>query len=307
MFQIIGLLLIIIGLGLMIIIQGLRRIPADPPQVALVTFLGKRIGMVKKEGWRFFFGYPYIFGYIPIGITKINQDFVPEEVRTPDNAEIKVPISITWNPDGNDAEALISYINSGTEGGIKNILQDIVSERVRRWARSTKEGPQTWQEAQAAGDEAVKIILETILAKDVSTEELKESRRGNGNFKLPSLGIIIIRLNVEQIEVMGKVAEAAELKAKEEQEREAEIVELEHVQKRTKILTDMGFSKEKALEIVQTERGKVTKTISENQISIPPETREMIKEVVPLLTGPVMKLITNKGGKRLTEKGGKRL
>lgn len=292
MFQIIvGLLLIAIGVVLMIVLQGLRRIPADPPQVALVTFLGKRTNRVKKEGWRFFFGHPHIFSYVPIEITRVNQDFTSQKVRTPDNAEVEVLVSITWYPDGDDPKALIAYINSGWETGTKNILQGIVSERIRQWARSLEKCPKTWEEAQASKDEVVEVILETILTRNVLEDELKECRRGNGNFKFPSLGIVISRLNVSQIEIMGVVKEAAEKEAKATQQKRAEIIELEHVKQRIQTFIEMGYSKEQALEIVQTERGKVSKRISETKVNISPETREMIKEVLPPLAGSLEDLI----------------
>ena len=281
MIVIIALALIVIGIVGAIIYYGLVKIPASPPEVALVTFLGERIHRVKKEGWRFFFGYPYIFSYIPIEVTKLNQEFIPNEVRTPDNAEIKVPVSITWQPQSLNPEALIIYINTGGQKGVENILQSIVSERIRQWARSLEEGPQSWEEAQAAGEKAVEVILEAILGRDVTDEEMKECRRGTACLNLQSLGIIINRLNVGQIEVLGTIAEAAEKAAKETQEKKAEIVELDHVKERVKIFTNAGFTPERALEIVQTERGKVSKTISEHKISISTEVGETLKEIVP--------------------------
>ncbi len=284
MFQIIGILLIAIGVVLMVILQGLRRIPANPPQVALVTFFGERIQRVKKEGWRFFFCYPYIFGYIPVGITKVNQDFTPQEVRTPDKADIKVSVQTTWNPDGDDPEFLIAFLNSGGENGVNNIIQDIISERVRQWAYSSKEGPQTWEEAQGATDKAVEAILETILTTDVTEDEMKKCRSGNGKFKLPSLGIVISRLNIGQIEVTGAVKEAADKTAKETQEKKAETVELDHVKDKIQAFINMGYSKEQALEIVQTERGKVPKTIAEHQITTNTGTGEIVSGLVGLLT-----------------------
>lgn len=287
----IGLLLIVIGVLGAVIFQGLRRIPADPPQVALVTFLGRRTDRIKKEGWRFFFGCPHVFGYVPVEITKVNQDFPPQKVRTPDNAEVKVLVSITWHPDGEDPKAIINYINNGWEAGIKNILQGIVSERIRQWARSLEKCPKNWEEAQSSKDEVVETILETILTRDVFEDELRECRRGNGNFKFPSLGIVISRLNVGQIEIMGLVKEVAEKEAKVAQQKRAEIIELEHVKQRIQSFIDMGYSKEQALEIVQTERTKVSKHISETKINISPETREMIRDMLPPLAGSLEGLI----------------
>ena len=71
MFQIIGILLIAIGVVLMVILQGLRRIPANPPQVALVTFFGERIQRVKKEGWRFSSATPTSSVISPSGLPKL--------------------------------------------------------------------------------------------------------------------------------------------------------------------------------------------------------------------------------------------
>jgi regulator of protease activity HflC (stomatin/prohibitin superfamily) len=295
-----GVGLIVIGLMLAIVLQGLRRIPADPPEVALVTFLGKRTRKVKREGWRFFFAYPYIFGYIPIGITNIPQDFTPSEVRTPDNAELKVPVSITWRPNGDKPEALITFIDNGMESGVKAILQNIVSERIRQWHRSPKEGPQTWEEAMGATDKTVEAILGTILARDVTQEEMKECRRGNGQFELPSLGIIISRLNIEQIEVIGTVKEAAEKAAKEEQEKKAESIEIKTFLELVKENEKAGFSKSEARDNVQVERGKVPKTINEHRISFDPAAIEAIKELAnpSALTAIAEKLLAKKGDKQ---------
>ena len=53
-----------------------------------------------------------------------------------------------------------------------------------------------------------------------------------------------------------------------------------------------GYSKEQALEVVQTERGKVTKTIAETKISISSEVQEMLKEILP----SALSIITGKKG-----------
>lgn len=361
MFTIIGILLIAIGVGVAVFLQGLRRIPAEPPQVALATFLGGRIQIVKKEGWRFFFIYPYLFGYIPIEVTKVNmtpeKDLDVQRVRTPDLAEIDIPISVTWTPDKESAKALIEFVNSGKEAGVKTILEGIIKEKLRQWALSTEEGPSNFREAIGAQEEVVAVLLKAIVGDKLSPIEsgnvsttallkyfskpqkqpnmiekgvygdnweeiddylknlepedrqklegqvndranaIRGIRQGNGKIGHPSLGIVINRLNIGEIKLFGKVAEAAELKVKEEQEREAEKVEMEHIQSRVKIFVDTGFSPEKALEIVQTERGKVVKTISEKQLNISPETREMIKEVTIGVAGLFVKNTGDKGEK----------
>jgi regulator of protease activity HflC (stomatin/prohibitin superfamily) len=341
------------------VLQGLRKIPADPPQIAAVTRWGKRTGEFKKEGWRFFPGYPYFYGFILVDMTKKNQDLPNEVVRTPDLAEVKIPVSITWTPLD---EELINYLNSGGEKGVKAILEDIVRERIREWAISDEEGPGTWEDALKSRGDAVTILVKAIIGEELpkipssvptsvllkyfdqprkspiksevkkwgqkweevakKIEEdynnlpqnqrttpqefsagLKEKieerraiingiRQGNGNQIMPQLGIILNRLNIGEMAVTGEVAKAAELRAKEEKEREGEILELEHIAKRIKGLKKSGFSGEQALEVIQTERDKVKKLISETKINVSEETRKTFENIASAI-GSLLK----KGGK----------
>ncbi len=366
LFWIAAALLFLIG---SIILQGLRRIPSDPPHVGLVTVFGKRTQKVVREGWKFFLGYPWFMGYIKIKIAKNNLDLNPENLRTPDKAELKIPVSITWRPDPSstrykDGKAikpdkegyseavipLINFVDVGKEKGVQDIIEDIVHERLRQWAFADNEGPQTWQEALGAGEEASVIILRAVIGDEAlerivspiptpillayfatpqrpplpsqedrwgenwgvvktylsvidaeATVKLKKAvedrrqqivqlRQGNGHFKKPDLGIEINRLNIGEIQVIGKVAEVADLEPKEKQEREAEIVELEHIAERVKKLRDnIGLTTEAALDLIQTERGKVTKTIGETRLSVSPETRNMLEQIVPGLYAALFK------------------
>ncbi len=145
------------------IYQGLQYIPASPPHKGAVTFLGERTGEVKKEGWRFFPFYPYLYGFIPVKVEKINQDFKPENVRTPDRAGLDIQASVTFTPTD-----LIEYINAGGEQGVKNILDDIVPERIREWAFSEDEGPQDWQEAQGSREDAIAVLLKAIVGESLT-------------------------------------------------------------------------------------------------------------------------------------------
>lgn len=128
--------------------------------------------------------------------------------------------------------------------------------------------------------------------------EVQRLRAGTGKIVLDDLGVTIERLNVGNIKAMGKVAEAADNEAKEKLERAAEAEELSHVRDRIKELMGAPFNygPEQALEIVQTERGKIVKTITENKLSIAPETRDMIKEVAPEIIGTIITAF-GKGGK----------
>ncbi|MEK7635826.1 MAG: SPFH domain-containing protein [Patescibacteria group bacterium] len=282
-------------------LQGLRRIPADPPSRAVVTRFGRRTGYVKNEGWRFFPIYPWWGGYILVDMTKKNQDLTPREVRTAqDMAEIEVTVSLTWRPDCDfnpitSQSYLIEYLNSGGESGIKDILEDIVEEAVREFAADPNREPNTWEDAVKMKREFLAEIVAAILGRvptQTPIDELNtiviQLRRGNGTLKLETLGIVLNRVNVTSIRPKGKLAEAAEKQAIEKRERLAEVIELNHVGERINALKQLGFSNEQALEIIQTERGKVKKEISESKWNVSQETRAMIEKIGPEIVAKIL-------------------
>lgn len=379
----IGLLFFLVGA---LFLQGLRKITVDPPHKAVVTKRGerqevkekvkekeidKKTGeekivdtltlykktLYKNEGWRFFFLCPYWYGYIEVDVTRKNPDFPIQSVRTPDMGEIDIPLTITYTP---DPDHLIEYLNNKGEKGVEDILEDIVRQRLREWAIAAEEGPQTWEDAMKAREEAVLVLAKAILGDELPRIEKKEGiysevptsiwfkhfyysafaedkqplkypdeeeedferrkkewekwkelikkeetevktkeektpymkeqiekrknevdalRRGNGDKKIKHLGIILNRLNLGEFKIKGKLAEAAELRAKEKREMMAEKFELDHVEHRIKNLIKLGFSREQSLEIVQTERGKVKKEIKESKWNVSQETRQMIEKI----------------------------
>ena len=333
-----------------IILHSLRRVESDPPSIAVVTKFGNRlwkigiddkgnkilVPVIKKEGWRLFWFYPYLYGFIEIDVSKKNPDFKSQKVMTPDKVEIEIPLSITYVP---DSDNIINFLNSGKESGVEDILQDIVQQKLREWAIATEEGPQTWEEAMAAKDDAIWLLSKAILGEELPTivkddktpsevpsvfwrqyfytsyfkgeleqkedekdrgyekrkkemgkwlkkieEELKgadsktsdekkdrmkkqiegrknevdEIRRGNGCKPIKHLGIILKRLNLGEFKLLGEVAKAAELKAKEEREALAENVEIDNFNRLVKkVIKETGVSSKEAIRVVQSERKKL--------------------------------------------------
>lgn len=280
-------------------LQSLRKIPADPPHKGAITILGERTGKIRDEGWGLFPLYPWWYGYIPVNMEKKNQDLIPREVRTAeDMAEIEVAVSLTWRPDsdiGPDGQSyLIEYLNSGGENGIKSILEDVVEEAVREFAADPTRMPNTWEDAVKMRKEFLAEIVISILGKDptqTSQQEINETtaelRRGNGKMKLETLGIVLNRVNITHIRPKGKLAAAAELEATEKRERKAEVIELNHVAERIDALKKLDFSNEQALEIIQTERGKVQKNINESKWNVSQETRAMIEKIGPEIVSKI--------------------
>ena len=221
----------VLCLGLLGLVLCLKKIPADPPHLGLVTFRGERTENVKKEGWRFLAPFfPFLYDVILINVERKNQDLPAETVRTPDLAQLEIPISMTWTPGSPNPETngkfLINYLNNGGEKGVKAILADIVQERVREWAFAENEGPKTFQEAIGAKGDAVAILIKAIAGEDLE--------------RIPSLIPTTVLLDYFQ----GKPPNAIEKnfwgenweKVKEIFEEEDEITVKEAIEERRKII-----------------------------------------------------------------------
>ncbi len=117
-------------------------------------------------------------------------------------------------------------------------------------------------------------------------EIIQKLRQGDGYFYKKSLGITLNRFTINTVRPHGKTAAAADAIVTEIYEQQADETEIKNVLARIKELMDsLGISAEQALEVVQTERGKVVKSIQEGKFNISPETRAMIEKLSPdLLT-----------------------
>lgn len=112
------------------------------------------------------------------------------------------------------------------------------------------------------------VLRNTTLSSAVDNLmiRLSEATDGNAQIVIQDLGIQITRFTLKDIVPLGGVAEKAELQAKEREERKGEMEELNHVKERIKELKELGFSPQEAAEIVQIERKKVTKTVSQQKL-----------------------------------------
>jgi len=247
-----------LSISLILLLECLRSIPATPPHVGLVTIKGKRIPKILSEGWHLFWPFfPFWYDAITVNVEKKNVDFHPKNVRTSDKAELTMEISVTYSPNKKKPEALIEYINTGGAKNVNNILEDIIEERSRLFAIK-----KTWADALEAGEDVIKHLIQEI-AKARTDITIERIRKGNGIAQIPGLGIVLHRFNIGTIWLKGRLAERAELEAVEKREMDAEKVELTHVKERAKEMQELGLTPKDAVEIVQTERGKVTKTITE--------------------------------------------
>lgn len=263
------------------LLQGLVNIPANPPYRGVPTFLGQRYPGALSEGWHIRLGFPWLYGLVPVNVERNNLDFEPENVRTPDTAELKVPISVTYTPTSGN---LLAFLNTGAEAGVENILRDIAGEAIREWASSADHGPKTWREAYGAHAEALPVVVNALVGRAVdarlSANELARMRGGNGALESVALGITLNRVNITQIQVLGELAKAAEQQAVEKAQRAGEIIERNFLAKSLEILIQKGLTPEEARRAFQIERKKITETVETKVFGVTPETFKAAGEAI---------------------------
>ncbi|MFA5173184.1 MAG: SPFH domain-containing protein [Candidatus Paceibacterota bacterium] len=255
--------------------NGFQIIQNDPPNRGLVTVLGERTNISLKEGFVFLPFYPWIFGLIRVEMTEKNMSFEPKRVRTPDMAELVIPHAITFYP---DPENLTQFLNVGGESGVREILEDVIAERIRTWAIESTNGPQNYQEALG-----VKNDLEDFVLKTIAGESLEKSKEGRGKIKISSLGIILTRFNVTEISLTGKLAKDAEKKSRENAQKEAESVERKHfIESIREISEKLNISIPKATELFLIQTRKVKKDIKQQQVDFTGRTGEALKSILDI-------------------------
>ncbi|MDP2741780.1 MAG: hypothetical protein Q8O66_03810 [bacterium] len=250
-------------LTILFVKNGIKNIPANPPHKGILVFIGKRQEVVLNEGWNFVPLYPWIFSFILIKVVKVNHSLQLYKIRTPDKAEVSITVSFTWIPGIKEtSDSYITYLNSGGEEGVKKNINSVIEDHIRNWAILNRGGPTTWMEAQATEDGVYEVLVRAFLG---DIKDIKKIRRGRGDFGYESLGITIIMFALNEVKVEGKIAIVAELEEKKRMERAADKMEIANVSKRIQKLRkdNPEMSLEDAVRIVQTERGKISKTVIE--------------------------------------------
>jgi len=173
---------------------------------------------------------------------------------------------------------------------------DVLFENERPWQKDdwkkVKDALETGaRDANTTVEDFTEKVKQAVEAR---RREIQDFRTGKANLLVEDLGVTIESINVGEVELLGKAAEVADREAVEKEEREAEILELEHVRKRIEefMQDPLNFDAESAAELVLVERGKLPKTTSEGKLSIAAATRELLKTVAPDLLAAVLK----KGG-----------
>lgn len=221
--------------------------------------------------WPFFID----FIPIKVEKINVDDEPIPDIICKAKGPKKKIPgaggrltafFSYTFTP---DPKRLMQYINSGEEKGVRAIIENQISEIVRQKGREM-----TWEEFQFSGDvlTAEMVVrlsgdkppqLKRIPGKENELEKtsdgkyqetgerlevskcipeeikyfLEQKVRGESSYAdVQDLGVVIHRANIEKFELGKDLKEAAERMAREEQERGAEIYEVETETKQAQIL-----------------------------------------------------------------------
>lgn len=252
----------------------LRRIPYRPPHVGVVIIWGKRVPVIKKEGWHLFAPFfPFMYTVTMVKVEKVNLDFVfsdirckareekkkKEEVMPFAGGEVTVYVSLTYFANYKSERApysLISFINSGDHDGVQKIIRDLVEEDMREMAHDY-----SWEEITFSTGEIKKRMVKKLTGEEL-TEEVEEELNKNGLPDVADLGILITRFNVGRVKEQGELAKAAETFAKEQQERRGAEIEMKFVRSETGKLKRLGVPASESLDAAQLATGKASKKIT---------------------------------------------
>jgi hypothetical protein len=159
-----------------ILVTGLEEIPNRPPQIAIVTLIGKKIWRldgkteILKEGLQWIFLKKILFDTLLISKKTRQKSLNPQSILTPDNADIQIPISLGWNVDEEDCS---TYINIGEDPGVDTHIQDIIEGRLREYSRHPDEGPMDWKEMIASSLKTLDFLIKSLCGDSEEESEIK--------------------------------------------------------------------------------------------------------------------------------------
>ena len=169
---------IIIG---MVLIWGIDNIPNRPPHIAILTRWNKKIWskngrpMVLKEGYTWIFLKKIMYDILLISTQRRIRKIDPQNVITPDNINIEIPLTLEWNINEDEID---KFIEIGEDVQVDEHNGDILEGGLREYSRSTKEGPMSWKEMISSG---LKVL--DFLAKSLCPSEENPPDDGYDHFE----------------------------------------------------------------------------------------------------------------------------
>ncbi len=204
--------LIVIGLGGLLVAKSLKRIPADPPHVGILTIWGKRTKEIKREGYLLLAPFfPFFIDVILVNVEKRNTDFEFRDVRCRRGGEdidrlsrkeikeivltrgedsesenvkkiidsppesggaVTVQVSVTWEVDSGDQGGAIAFRNAKGQKGVENILRDVLGEDIRQIGKFI-----TWEQFAFAQDFVTVRLISDITGNTPDDKTSADLRR----------------------------------------------------------------------------------------------------------------------------------
>ena len=139
------------AIGCAMIAFGIKLIPANPPNVGILTVGGTRIPVIIRESIVLLAPYwPLLIDVILVPVVRQDEDFEYTGVRCKGQevgqagGAVLIKVSVTYQPDYGvpDSGTLITqYLNAGGKEGVNHILADVIGKTSRNIA-----GLYTWEE-----------------------------------------------------------------------------------------------------------------------------------------------------------------
>jgi hypothetical protein len=273
-------------LFVVIVIERIYRcwelIPNKPPEVGLITFWGKRLPIVKREGWHFLGKIlPFLYSVITIKIEKRNVDLTFSDVRTIEKdveetekgeaeegeqkgekklragGELEIHVSYTYQPEyrsKNAGKHLTNFIDSGGDKGVQDIIRDQIAENLREMARTN-----SWEEITFSTGEIKESIVKRLTGQKF--KEIEKEMNTNGVPDIHSLGILIRRFNMGKIKELGELAKEAGALEVTKQKIKGFKAGLTFVREEMEPLIGLGVGANEALDAVQIQMRIVNKEV----------------------------------------------
>ncbi len=211
-----------------------RTIPADPPQIALLVYLGTRqVDTLLHEGYRFLF--PGIEDLIFESISPSTNELQFPKIRCiathaeegtekRSGGEVSAKVMVVYTPDTRTAEGFNRFINAGKRANADRQLLGMIGGSLRKLG-----GKKTWEEYTFSKGEASAELIEIVTGNRPASDSDEDVKKfladaaGNGGITdIHDLGILIRRIEVIEVDPEGELEKDAEAEAREVQQRRGE-------------------------------------------------------------------------------------
>ena len=248
--------LVVILLGAAALVLGCSLHLVPPKHFALVTRFGRRTGETKQEGLRFLLFYPHVTGAILVSRDRHVHNISFPQVLSRDSAQIRFEINLAWAPSPEHAS---DFLDNGESTGADSTLDGVFKDRLRSWATATD-----WRDMLSASRLVSAYCIAGLSSAKIAPQTIEQLNCGSAMVPIPSIGIVLHRLNITSVLPSDKLAEAAQEDAiRKEKGRSGDRELSDTIRYTQRVMADLGFTRDEAVEFLQLERGKVSKSILE--------------------------------------------